>query len=442
MTAARYWRIFVNQTGGGSASAAEIQLRETPGGSNVATGGAASSLNQFSGSFPAANAFDGNNTTLWAGTSSANWVKYDFGASVTKDIVEVAWRARSDGFLDQNPTDMIIQYSPDDINWIDLWRIHHTPFTVLGEQRVFTLPSSLGACRYWAIRLGRGTGQLAIGGVELDLAESNGGADISGTRTSERAFSTFSGFPASNLFDGNNTTLYSSNGSGDIEDAVFIGIDFGSNRLIQEIKWRARDGGNEVQSPARGWIERSADNINFLLYWAFTSSSAWSAGELRTFRKPTAVSARFWRFQATTTENVNGYYGIRDLKLFNFTNAVEYEPESVTASVVNASFPPANAVDADASTFWTTLGNPPPEGGHWLTVSWASPKEIEWFFFKPRQAFSEAPSQLRVLTSNDGTNFTPVTTYSSLPTWGTDEARTFLITPLTISGRRRRLVLS
>ena len=45
----------------------------------VSTKGAThSAQNVYSSSYPASNAFDGNNSTYWYGTSSTNWIKTKF----------------------------------------------------------------------------------------------------------------------------------------------------------------------------------------------------------------------------------------------------------------------------------------------------------------------------------------------------------------------------
>jgi hypothetical protein len=293
MPSARYWRILVNKTNGGNVSCSELQMRTTAGGSNVATGGTASASNVFGGGFEADKAFDGNNSTIWAtATLAGTWIKYDFGSGNEKDIVEVTWRSRSDGFVDQNPSDFAIEYSTDDSVWNDAWRVHHTPFTSTGETRTFTKPTGIGACQHWAIRIGRGTGTQAMGGSEMDLAESNGGSDITGSRTAERSFSNFGGFPASNLFDNSTATEYSSANGNDPQDAGFIALTWAAARTIEEVKWRARASGEATQSPTRGWVERSSDNINFVTYWTFTTGATWTALEQRTFQRVSGGGGR------------------------------------------------------------------------------------------------------------------------------------------------------
>jgi hypothetical protein len=247
------------------------------------------------GGFNASNAFDNDNGTFWAaGTSTTTWIKYDMGIGTTRDIVEVTWRSRGDGFTEQSPSDFAVQYSTDDVFWTDAWRVHHTPFTSTGETRTFTKPGAFAPTRYWAFRMGRGDGVafLAMAGTEMEMAESNDGLDITNTRGSERAFSTFGGAPASNLFDDNTGTLFSSAGSADVPDAVFVAVEWATTKTIEQVKWRARsDSSNWVQSPTRFWVEWSPDNINYIERWSGTSPATWTSGETRTFQRLAGVVA-------------------------------------------------------------------------------------------------------------------------------------------------------
>jgi len=309
MPAARYWRVLITRVGG-AASCSELQMREVSAGSNVATGGTASASSVFGGGLEADKAFDGNTSTLWAAsTAEGTWIKYDMGSGVTRDIVEITWRARSDGFVEQNPSDLTVQYSSDDTFWTDAWRVHHTAFTATGETRTFTKPGAFAPTRYWAVRMGYGTGNQAIGGAELEMAETNGGADITGTRTSERALSVFSGTPVANLFDDNNSTIFSSGGSADTPDSMYVAVDFGVVKTIEEFSWTARPSPNEGQSPTRWWVEWSPDNINFLERWSGTSPATWSSGEKRTFQRlagaVASVTGRLRRVRAVAAASAS-----------------------------------------------------------------------------------------------------------------------------------------
>lgn len=90
MAAHRYWALLVTArsgTGNGVAIA-EVEMRSSVGGANIATGGTASGTNNVG--HPPANAFDGNGATEWSdGATSGNAVRlsYDFGSAV--DVVEL-----------------------------------------------------------------------------------------------------------------------------------------------------------------------------------------------------------------------------------------------------------------------------------------------------------------------------------------------------------------
>jgi hypothetical protein len=120
-TAHRYWRVYIGSnsdpTNPNNISLAEIELRESVGGSDATGSGTATGDSQFSGSFTPSMAFanDGN-TTSWASTVTTHphWIAYDFGSGVTKAIVEVAVMPRST-FSNQAPGAFKIQSSDD--NW-------------------------------------------------------------------------------------------------------------------------------------------------------------------------------------------------------------------------------------------------------------------------------------------------------------------------------------
>jgi hypothetical protein len=139
MTAHRYWRCKVT-SGPTFNAASEIEFKETSGGTDTATGGTALQDSNFSG-LPAANAFDNNINTHWAsnGTGTAAYIGYDHGSGVTKDIIEVTWRARNDGSFAQAPSGFDIQYSDDGSSWTTLWSAVPQTWTQ-GLQQTFTMP--------------------------------------------------------------------------------------------------------------------------------------------------------------------------------------------------------------------------------------------------------------------------------------------------------------
>lgn len=132
MAAHRYWRLWFSPENGygdtGQIAISELELRDTPAGSNVATGGSISASSEYSGSFTAAKLLDGSTAAGngWKTVDDSrlgSWVKYDFGSGNEKDIVEVVLKAPVATGTGINtvaylPTSFILQYSDDDIEWV------------------------------------------------------------------------------------------------------------------------------------------------------------------------------------------------------------------------------------------------------------------------------------------------------------------------------------
>lgn len=127
VTAHRYWRISASGSTGGPGSGHdglglnEVQFRVA--GVNQTGSGTALASSSFSGSSPA-NAFDGNGaTTKWDSDFSGawpQWIGYDFGSGVTKDITAVAiWP----NLNLRAPAAFDVQYSDNGSTWTTLWSV-------------------------------------------------------------------------------------------------------------------------------------------------------------------------------------------------------------------------------------------------------------------------------------------------------------------------------
>jgi hypothetical protein len=119
----RYWRIHcaLSNIQNDIFSAAEVEMRATPGGADQCSGGTASAHSVFSSTFNADKAFDNNNSTLWSanGSSDDGWLKYDFGTAVT--VAQVMIRARNDSSFTQTPRWGQIEFSDDNVKWSTAW---------------------------------------------------------------------------------------------------------------------------------------------------------------------------------------------------------------------------------------------------------------------------------------------------------------------------------
>lgn len=138
----RYWRVHMARSNSGSStfSAAEVEMRATPGGADQCNGGTASAHSVFSG-FPASLAFDNNAATLWSanGGTSDGWLKYDFGTPVT--VSEVMIQARNDSNFTQTPRWGQIEFSDDNVRWSTAWSYAMASSYSAGLSQVTTDPA-------------------------------------------------------------------------------------------------------------------------------------------------------------------------------------------------------------------------------------------------------------------------------------------------------------
>lgn len=114
--AGRYWRFQAYLGAGSGQSHAEVDFRETVGGSNLSrAGGTASASSIFSGSVPASNAVDGNNGTIWSsnGEQDSAWWQFDFGSTQTVRQVSITKRASSTQAFREGA----VFYSSDGATW-------------------------------------------------------------------------------------------------------------------------------------------------------------------------------------------------------------------------------------------------------------------------------------------------------------------------------------
>jgi hypothetical protein len=101
---------------------AEVQFLDITPSPISLSGGTASASTSFSGSFVAANAFDGNSATAWASSAnpssgSPQWLQYQFTGPVSVTSIAISVRNDSTAWTSQSPTAMQIQGSPDGTTW-------------------------------------------------------------------------------------------------------------------------------------------------------------------------------------------------------------------------------------------------------------------------------------------------------------------------------------
>lgn len=120
----RYWRVVMTDTDAGNyAQIGSLSFRSVPNGPQLAAGGTAIESGHY-GSNVAANAFDGNPSTVWESQSGSEnsfnlWVGYDFGAPVSVAEIEMIMHPTYE--TDERPRAGWVQYSDDGSNWASAW---------------------------------------------------------------------------------------------------------------------------------------------------------------------------------------------------------------------------------------------------------------------------------------------------------------------------------
>lgn len=115
----RYWRIWLDSTDSAAAGCQLIEMFATLGGANIATGGTATAVSNYSG-WSAPNAFNGTTSgNGWSSTggSAPFWIQYDFGSAV--NVVSFKWYARTGTEANQSPRTGRLAYSDDNVTWTD-----------------------------------------------------------------------------------------------------------------------------------------------------------------------------------------------------------------------------------------------------------------------------------------------------------------------------------
>lgn len=149
MAAHRFWRVLILTGGNGSFYAiAELEMATAANGANVCTGGTPVKSGERVG-FEATKAFDGikgvsGSTNCWSVAQAANqYLGYDFGVGVTKDIREIRMWSRGDSFYTQMLQDFRVQYSDDGSTWTTAVEFSNNPAAwAQNETRSFLIPTA------------------------------------------------------------------------------------------------------------------------------------------------------------------------------------------------------------------------------------------------------------------------------------------------------------
>lgn len=283
----RYWRINVSANNGHATATQfiEVELRESPGGSDVTGSGTATAGGGFTSSTPA-NAFDNNAATSYAPSGTSGWLKYDFGAGNGKNIVEVgimAVSATGGTTFTAAPKDFTLEWSDDDSSWTDALGVCHLYGPLLDLYHTFpeTAPAA-GFHRFWRI-----LNKTANGGTfylldEIEFRATSGAADQVPTQSGAngsatgRSIMTSGDSNAHLAFDDTAATTYSSSGTTN----RYCGFIFPTAVKCEEVLIKVS--ANTSRTPATADVQYSDDDVTWTTQKALTTGT-WTASQSKVF---------------------------------------------------------------------------------------------------------------------------------------------------------------
>lgn len=283
----RYWRARLANCQSNTFTFAEVTMAIALAGANQCTGGTAVGL----GGTPA-NAFDAATGTTWTCTfGNHGYIGYDFGAGVTKKIIEIGMLSRQDAtsFFNQWGRTVYVEASSDGIAWTaPIWTAPNCLQTYTDGPSVIRDPAAVtgGAThRWWGIRPTALQSGTALGVQEIEFRSTVGGAR---NTTGGRAGSLYP-FDnikfASKAYDGT-TAEYSSTAASGLLDMLVYDYGAGNEKSTPaQVAMTARTnaGGSEFnQAPTAFDLIYSDDGINFTTQQSFTTA-AWTTASQQLF---------------------------------------------------------------------------------------------------------------------------------------------------------------
>lgn len=291
MAAHRYWRIifleyYSNINGSGLA---EVELRDTVGGSDLTGSGTPTASTSYPGTSPG-NLVDNNNATHWAdafGLNVGSWWKYDFGAGNSYDIKQVLMRARNDSYYGCAPARSLIQSSDDNTNWTNealitglTWTQGSTNTVTLSDYPIPEV-TGYGSYRYYRIYVISVALISYVTMNKIKLLDVPGGTDLIGGGTPS-ADSEAGSNTADKAIDANDNTFWQSNSN---PPPHWWKYDFGAPTEIQQVYIKAINRDDYYTAGEEFYFQGSNDNSTWdnLLWSYLTYDDPWIGWGVKTF---------------------------------------------------------------------------------------------------------------------------------------------------------------
>jgi hypothetical protein len=130
------WRLL--NAGTAARAVAELILRTTTGGSQVAAAGISSASSVFSSTFLSSKAFDADSTTFWSASGNGGGQFLEYSLIVPKRVSEIVIQARNDSSFTQAFDNFQVQGSNDGGTWTTINTFSPT-WTSAGQSQTFTV---------------------------------------------------------------------------------------------------------------------------------------------------------------------------------------------------------------------------------------------------------------------------------------------------------------
>jgi hypothetical protein len=305
-------------------------------------------------SFPASAAVDGNTSTRWSSAwSDPQWLEVDLGASDSISQVVLNWEAAY-------ATAFQIQTSPDGTNWTTIYS------TTSGTGGVQTLNVS-GTGRYVrmygtarATQYGYSLWEFQVYGTSGSTTTNCNTTDAALNHPATTSSTESSAYPASDAFDGNTSTRWSSAWS----DPQWLEVDLGTSQTICEVTldW-------EAAYATAFQIQTSPDGTNWTTIYSTTSGTGGTqtlnvSGTGRYVRmygtaRATQYGYSLWEFGVyTTTGGTTGGgggttgSGEPPASFWGNTSAIPAASNVLEVSIVNQT----NGQYPDSEVYWSFNG--------------------------------------------------------------------------------------
>ena len=272
------------------------------------------------------------------------------------------------------------------------------------------------------------------------------------------------GFPASNAFDGNDSTFWVSNSATSDDDTVdaYVGYDFGAgnDQTISGVRYRTRpDAFGVNEGPRFAQLDYSSDGSNWTTLCQIVNVDAYSAsGTTKDWIDKDHYSGgkRYWRIEVTDT-GASGRFSIQQASLhvgddtgtdIITTSSVGVITDFSSATEFSGSVRAAKALDNVQSTRYATNATDGTGRITWDFGPVSAPNLTDLTLKCSDETFGpdEAPIDFTIEWSDDGAIWNVIETITGEAAWTQNETRTYSISSTSdpgegddavVEGRRR-----